>query len=258
MKDKKIFNVLKWALGIIFSLCLILTALITSVEIAVYADYGYFEKEYEKYQVNSPGSIVDMDMEELMRVTKEMMAYLKGNREDLVVYAVIDGRETEFFNDIEKFHMADCQRLFIGAIWIRRAAAALMLIIAAVMLILRWKLLKYIAGGFIRTIAVLAAAAFFLVVYISLDFTRAFTQFHQIFFDNDMWLLDPDTDRLINIVPEGFFIDTAVRIGIIFGVIIIAVLILFVFMLVFFNKRSIIKGTEKTKKLHDGGTYGQG
>ena len=52
---------------------------------------------------------------------------------------------------------------------------------------------------------------------ISTDFTRYFTIFHQIFFDNDLWILDPRTDLLINIVPEPFFVDTAARIGLLFG-----------------------------------------
>ena len=41
--------------------------------------------------------------------------------------------------------------------------------------------------------------------------------FHHIFFTNDLWILDPATDMLINIVPEGFFMDTAARIALLFG-----------------------------------------
>lgn len=37
------------------------------------------------------------------------------------------------------------------------------------------------------------------------------------FFNNDLWILDPSTDMLINIVPEGFFMDTAGRIAFLFG-----------------------------------------
>ena len=40
--------------------------------------------------------------------------------------------------------------------------------------------------------------------------------FHHIFFHNDLWILDPATDMLINIVPEGFFSDTVLHIGITF------------------------------------------
>lgn len=53
---------------------------------------------------------------------------------------------------------------------------------------------------------------------VSADFNRYFTLFHHIFFDNDLWLLNPDTDRLINIVPLGFFMDTVLWIAVIFGI----------------------------------------
>ena len=59
---------------------------------------------------------------------------------------------------------------------------------------------------------------------ISTDFTRYFILFHEIFFTNDLWMLDPTTDRLINMVPEGFFIDTARNIGILYGIFVIFVL----------------------------------
>ena len=48
------------------------------------------------------------------------------------------------------------------------------------------------------------------------DFNKYFTLFHEIFFTNDLWLLDPRTDLLIRMLPEGFFFDMVVRIGSIF------------------------------------------
>ena len=36
-------------------------------------------------------------------------------------------------------------------------------------------------------------------------------------FNNDLWMLNPATDNLINIVPEGFFVDMTKRIVIIFS-----------------------------------------
>lgn len=53
---------------------------------------------------------------------------------------------------------------------------------------------------------------------ISTDFTKYFVIFHHIFFNNDLWLLDPATDLLINIVPEPFFVDTASYIALVFGI----------------------------------------
>ena len=46
MKDN---HVLSYALGILFSFCLIVTLLITSVEAVTYWTPGYYEREYSKY-----------------------------------------------------------------------------------------------------------------------------------------------------------------------------------------------------------------
>ena len=48
------------------------------------------------------------------------------------------------------------------------------------------------------------------------DFTGVFYKFHALFFSNYEWILDPEVSRLINMVPEGFFVDIAIRIVVIF------------------------------------------
>jgi len=45
------------------------------------------------------------------------------------------------------------------------------------------------------------------------DFDRAFTVFHQLFFPGKTnWLFDPDTDAIINILPQEFFMHCALLI----------------------------------------------
>lgn len=84
------------AAGIFCALALMLIWLITSVEIVTYGIPGYYEKEYTKYHVLDDRGI-DMTMKDLLQVTDEMMAYLRGNREDLHVMTVIGGESREFF-----------------------------------------------------------------------------------------------------------------------------------------------------------------
>jgi uncharacterized membrane protein len=59
---------------------------------------------------------------------------------------------------------------------------------------------------------------------------------HEVLFNNDNWLLDPNVSRLINMLPEGFFVDMGIRIGVIFVIINI-----FIFFFCFFTKRGMIK-----------------
>ena len=168
---------------------------------------------------------IDMTMEDLLQVTDEMMAYLRGNREDLHVTTVIGGESREFFNEREIAHMEDVRALFLKGLLVRRIMAVLAVSLILFMALRRKKDTIYIlARSFQAVSAVLAAIALALGVLISTDFTKYFTIFHQIFFDNDLWILDPATDLLINIVPEPFFVDTALYIGLIFAVALLGVL----------------------------------
>lgn len=209
-----------WLLGIFCSFALMIVLLITSIEAVVYWTPGYFEKEYKKYQVTEA---VQMEMEDLLDVTHEMMAYLRGEREDLHVPTVVAGMSRDFFSEREIAHMEDVQGLFLAALVIRRVCigviASSMLLLVLLKARLSQMLPRFLCVGTVTFFVVLAALA----GIIATDFTKYFIIFHQIFFNNDLWLLDPRTDLLINIVPEPFFVDTAARIGMTFGAAVVAV-----------------------------------
>ena len=62
----------------------------------------------------------------------------------------------------------------------------------------------------ILTILIPLVVGFFCV----LDFNKAFTVFHHIFFPGkDNWLFDYQLDQIINILPEDFFAACAALIG---------------------------------------------
>ena len=200
----------------ISAFALIIILLITAVDIAAYSDYGYYEEEYNRLGVLNN---IPMEMDDLMDVTKEMMSYLRGNREDLVVITNIDGAQAEFFNDQEKFHMAECRNLFLGGIMIRRICLAVFAAGLAVLLLAGRKekkkpslITRTFPSSFILCTVLFLLATGILTALISSDFTRAFTRFHHIFFDNDLWLFDPATSLMINMLPEQFWVDRAIQI----------------------------------------------
>ena len=200
--------------GIVCAFCLMIVFLITSVEAVTYWTPGYYEHEYEKYNVTAA---VRMEMDDLLQVTDEMMDYLRGDRDDLHVMTVVDGSPRESFNAREIAHMEDVRGLFLGAITLRRvclaAAAVCVLLMTALKADLKRTLPRMLCVG--TGLFFLLAAGIGLLI--ASDFSRYFVVFHHIFFDNDLWILNPATDLLINIVPEPFFADTALRIGLTFG-----------------------------------------
>ncbi len=226
-------------LGIVAVLAIIIVLLITSFEAAMYVDFSWYEKEYLKYEVLED---LEMEIEDVMYVTEEMMSYLRDDREDLVVETIVNGEAREFFNEREKLHMIDVKGLFMGGLALRRNA---LLILAAALLaligmktdwkkLMPWSILWGI-GGFLAVLLVGGC-------FIAADFHKVFFLFHEIFFDNDLWLLDPKTDLMIRMLPEGFFFDMVVRIGIIFCVSLLLLLGVGIFMK--------IRNTNKYNKLY--------
>ena len=213
---------LQHAAGILAVIAVILVLGVTAIDIAAYSDFGYYEREYTRLGVLND---VPIEMDELMNVTREMMAYLRGKRDDLVINAVIDGEEREFFNDQEKVHMSDVRTMFLTGILIRRISLA----VAAAMLLflflsgLREKresgpsAISRIFPVYFQCFSVLFLGAIGVIACLcASDFTRWFTLFHEIFFDNDLWLFDPATSRLINVVPEPFWSAVSLRCAMLF------------------------------------------
>lgn len=223
---------LRYFLGILFTFCLMIILLITSVEAVAYWTPGYYEKEYTKYNVTDD---VNMEMEDLLEVTEEMMKFLRGDREDLHVMTTVGGVSREFFNEREIAHMVDVQGLFLGALAIRRICLILAAACILALLALRSNIRRLLPRSILIGTGLFFSVICLLALIISTDFSKYFVIFHEIFFDNDLWILDPRTDLLINIVPEPFFMDTAARIGITYGV---AVLVIFLVCLFYLIRRT--------------------
>ena len=151
-----------------------------------------------------------------------MMSYLHGDKENLSdITTTIDGQKNvSFFNEREIAHMVDVRNLFVGAIFLRRVLIGFILFSLIFMKCTGAKLRRTVSKTmFIGSILFFALIAV-LATVISTNFTKYFILFHHIFFRNDLWQLDPSTDRLINIVPEPFFMDTARNIGILYAVLV--------------------------------------
>ncbi len=252
-ENKRMHLWIRRLVGIVIGICSVLIMIISAIEIAAYADYGFYEKEYEKYNVNNPVGIVNVEMDELIRVTEEMMSYLRGDREDMVIYAEIDGTEKEMFNVREKYHMADVRELFIKGLEIRRLSVIIIVLgLLSLSLVYGWKRsLKSVVINVKRVIYAVWAFAAVVGAAALVDFTTVFHIFHYIFFDNMMWVLDPATSRLINMLPEGFFVDIVIRIGIIY-----VILNLLILAMAFLLKRGRMFVNKHEEK--NGGTYEQG
>lgn len=190
----------------------VIVLLISSFQIGIYGDpdYGFYEKEYAKYNVTES---LDMTMEDVMDVTGYMMDYLIGREDVLSVETEVDGETQDFFNEQDRLHMEDVRNLFLGGLRLRTVCAVLALLLLIFLAVTKADMRKQITRGYFCALGVFAVLIVVLLISFAVDFTASFTLFHEIFFTNDLWMFDPSTDYMIRMLPEGFFYDMVMRIG---------------------------------------------
>jgi integral membrane protein (TIGR01906 family) len=198
-------------LAILFVVLMPVVLLLTSVQIVAY-DRDYYRDEYIKYGIPE---YIGMDMNELMSSTEQLLLYLEGKRDNLDFKASFRSGEEEFFSQRDKQHMVDVKGLFVKGKLIRD----LSFLYIIVFMVLHFRKKDYISqlrslAGYGKWIAAAGTIpVIILIILMNLDFYKYFTIFHEIFFTNDLWLLNPASDRLVNILPEELFTDMAFRIS---------------------------------------------
>lgn len=224
-----------WVTSVLGAVSFIIVLLVTSFQLVLYADLSFYEREYAKYNVLEA---VNMEMKDVLYVTDEMMDYLIDKREDLVVVTTVGGEEREFFNDREKAHMADVKNLFMGGLMIRRIALALTVISIAIAVISKQNFKLIIPRAFEIGTAIFGVLVLIFGILAYNNFSELFVQFHLLFFDNDLWILNPATDLMINILPEGFFFDTVKAIVLVFITLLVLMLGISIFADMKFRKNN--------------------
>ena len=127
---------------------------------------------------------------------RDIVAFLRGETDEQP--AALNGREQQ--------HMLDVRRLIRLA---QQAAQLCMTVAAGLCVMAAWTgardrrgLLPGTAAGLLLVAACAGIAAGLLRAQ---GFEALFVRMHEIAFDNDLWLLDPQTDVLIRMMPQQLF-----------------------------------------------------
>ena len=138
--------------------------------------------------------------------------------------------------------MRDVRNLFLGGI---KVGGVCLIVAAAILTMFKkrekdWKRLfcraYSIALGVWLVIGVLLGIAFSIVFY-----DVVLRIFHKLFFTNNLWIFNPETDYMIRMLPEGFFSDMVIRISEVFGAVLVVIWI------VLFVIKNIIKSQRNRK-----------
>lgn len=215
-----------------FSFFFLVIALLLSI-----IDFNCFDKSFyrKEYVQNDTFTATGMNEEDLWDTTTVLFDYLKDNRDDLNVEHEVNGTVREIFDTREKTHMVDVKNLYLNAMRVR----TVFVVIGSILLVLSFLLSKndfihHMYISYQRSVAMILCLIVAIAIFAAIDFDTFWVQFHYLFFTNDLFFLDPNTEILINMVPEQFFFDLVLRIIIMFF---ISVIVLYVFFRILDKKR---------------------
>jgi integral membrane protein (TIGR01906 family) len=173
-------------------------------QIAVF-DLGYFEK---KFVENNTMEITGLDLDQLVRVSDETLKYLRDERQDLILHEEIDGVEIQVFEENELSHMRDVKTLFINGFLIKNATMFISIVCLIYLFFKDRKVVyKAIRAGsflFLLIIGIIAVMAY-------IDFNGVFIIFHKLLFSNNLWIMDPKEDIMIQMLPLDFFMGIGIK-----------------------------------------------
>jgi integral membrane protein (TIGR01906 family) len=155
-----------------------------------------------------------IERDELIRASSEIRAYFNNDADTLSIMVREGGREVSLFNPRETAHMEDVKDRFRAVNRAQEFTVIYILgYIAVVGLWAREVSLRGLAtqiaiGSLICVFAIGAIGAFG-----AAGFDSAWEDFHELMFSNDFWLLNPNTDRLIQIFPPAFWESIVFFIG---------------------------------------------
>lgn len=202
--ERRSMRRLALVLGALGLMCACLVGMLTGLETVFLnpACYTAIQDELDVYEN------VGISREEQKLIDEDLAAYLRGERDSLSRRVTLFDEERDCaFNEREISHMQDVRYLFEAGFLIRRG-----LLVFGIVLLLSACMLKARVSG-----SLLLSAGLFLLLGVGAallvkleGFSGVFLIFHQLVFDNDLWLLDPATDAMIRMLPEAFFLKMAV------------------------------------------------
>lgn len=137
---------------------------------------------------------------------------IKWNYNTLIDYnSALNHEELSFptlsMSESGRIHFAEVKDIFV-AIQYMFVISAIIGTALIILLTIKFKDILYLKLTAIFTVAIPAA----LGLFIASNWDKAFVTFHHIFFNNDYWMFSPETDPIINILPDEFFLHCAIMI----------------------------------------------
>ncbi|MBA4178963.1 MAG: TIGR01906 family membrane protein [Anaerolinea sp.] len=172
----------------------------------------FYERGFRKYGAEEATGI---PLDQLDRAAGEIVKYFEDDAAALRIIVTKDGQEVSLFSTREIDHMRDVKSLMRLVFRLNEFSLAYILsFVAAVYLWAKERPLRSLARQAMLGVGVGFGALIVVGAFAVTGFDAAWTKFHQIAFNNDLWRLDPSRDHLIQMFPEEFWQEATYLVGI--------------------------------------------
>lgn len=138
-------------------------------------------------------SLTSLNESEIKKSYNYIVTFLLGKAEDFSIPSFSS-------SNLGKSHFYDVRALLYKT-------DILFYLLYAIILIIIIIFADYIHIIFVKYLSVtLFSFTICLTIPFMIDFNSCFTLFHKLLFNNDNWLFSPDSDPIINILPQNFFL----------------------------------------------------
>lgn len=204
MKERK-SSLINKALSLLFFIALLFFIITFSIALPIYCrPFYYAHIEPLGLSENSGFSV-----NEIKTAYNEVLDYLTLPNSEFSSGAMK-------YSDEGKAHFADCKVLFNLNSWVLLICSfclIILLILRKTKKVTPFRLGKHSSAFYSALCALLLPVI--IGLFSAINFSKFFTVFHTLLFSGKTnWIFNPSTDEIINVLPEEFFMNCAILIGV--------------------------------------------
>jgi integral membrane protein (TIGR01906 family) len=189
---------------IAFIIALPIALVTTNIRLLLNAPLIY-DYAFDRYHAEETTGLSRADLD---HCAAELREYFNNGAKTYYCTVTENGLPTSIFTARETLHMEDVKSL-VSKMNIVQIASVMFVVAYGIVFFVWWRDsdLRQLASQALVGLLAGAAVIAVLGVMVAVGFDSTWERFHELAFTNDLWLLNPRTDHLIQMFPEEFWRD---------------------------------------------------
>ena len=169
-------------------------------------DTDFHQQVWEKYNIPVKSGV---SMKDLTEATEKILDYFSHKVDSPQIEVQVKDEERPLFSQKELEHLVDVRNLVVVG---KRFVLLSSLFVAVGLFLNKNRFPAYLGTSLLVSGSLGLGVICLVSIAFLMDFSAWWTRFHLLAFTNDLWLLNPEKDWLINMFPLEFFKTAIMRV----------------------------------------------